>query len=225
MSPKGAISRRCRLCVEKAALFYAPEPARLAYYWRCPSCGFIFLDPRFLPSRKAAVERYLLHDNTEESEGYVEYLQHFIETCIVPFAPVDRPVLDFGSGPHNPPVLTKLLAQRGYSCDCYDPLFAPTRAWRAKRYGCILLHEVAEHLPKPRHTFAQLPGLLDPGGILAIRTRFPPSESLDFGAWWYRMDSTHIAFYPPEAVEKFLKRLGFRLTISRRPDLLVFTAS
>jgi hypothetical protein len=137
MSPRGAIPRRCPLCTEKAALFYVPDLVKKPYYWRCPSCGFIFLDPLFLPSKNAAKERYLLHDNTESSRGYGEYLERFVQTCILPFTPYGSPVLDFG-------------------------------------------------------------------------------------AWWYRIDNTHVSFYPPEALVQFARGFGLRLALQLAPDSLVF---
>ena len=225
MSPRGAIPRRCPLCTEKAALFYVPDLVKKPYYWRCPSCGFIFLDPLFLPSKNAAKERYLLHDNTESSRGYGQYLERFVQTCILPFTPYGSPVLDFGSGPQDPSLLSTILSKAGYSCDSYDPLFNPTMAWRRKKYACIILHEVAEHLPHPRNSFVYLVQRLDPGGILAVRTRFPPNDQKDFGAWWYRVDNTHVSFYPPEALVQFARGFGLRLVLQLPPDSLVFDYS
>ena len=222
MSPKGGAPRRCRLCGEKAALFYAQDSAERPYYWRCPACGFIFLDPRFYPSPSAAKERYLLHDNTAASKGYGEYLERFVRTCVLPFAPPGGSVLDFGSGPQNPSLLSSILLKAGYSCDSYDPLFFPARAWRRKKYRCIILHEVAEHLTRPTFSFSLLAQRLEPEGILAVRTRFPPVDRRDFGAWWYRMDITHISFYPPASLQRLAAKLGLSPALTLFPDSLVF---
>ncbi|TXT49267.1 MAG: 2-polyprenyl-3-methyl-5-hydroxy-6-metoxy-1 4-ben zoquinolmethylase [Spirochaetes bacterium] len=63
---------------------------------------------------------------------------------------------------------------------------------------------------------------LGPGGIFAIRTRFPPQEEARFAAWWYRMDPTHVSFYSPESLGRFLGNRGFDLVARFEPDCLVF---
>jgi len=216
--------RFCKLCGQKAILFHSSDTLDSPFYWRCPACGLVFLDPTFYPSGKAARERYLFHDNSLTSPGYAAFLERFIETCILPFVPVSGHVLDFGSGPQRPPLISSLLSHRGYVCDSYDPIFAPSRTWRKKSYACILLHEVAEHLSHPKETFITLSKRLVPGGILAVRTRFPPSTEKEFASWWYKMDFTHLAFYPPESLELFLSRLGFQSILCQRPDSMVFKA-
>jgi SAM-dependent methyltransferase len=194
-------------------------------YWRCPDCGFLFLDPRHRPGAIEAKQRYLLHTNGESSAGYRNYLEKFAHACIAPFADPGLPVLDFGSGPNPKPVLPLLLAGLGYACDIYDPLFVPTRRWRQRSYGCIILHEVAEHLADPKKTLASLAKRLAPGGILAIRTRFPPQEEDSFSVWWYRMDPTHVSFYSPESLRGFLGNRGFGLVAHIEPDCLVFKST
>ena len=123
------------------------------------------------------------------------------------------------------PVLSGLLKDLGYACDIYDPAFAKTRLWKKRKYSAVLLHEVAEHLKNPSETFNRLAGLVEPGGILAVRTRFPPSGADDLKSWWYRMDPTHVGFFAPRSLSSFFVRNGFSTLRCIEPDIMVFRKS
>ncbi len=214
--------RTCRLCGSPSDSFQAGGMKTPRTYWRCRACGFVFLDPLHIPDRAAARRRYLLHQNDESSPGYREYMENFARRCIAAFADPRLPVLDFGSGPGPKPILPSILAGLGYECEAYDPLFAPGPTWRKRKYGCLALHEVAEHFSRPRRSFAAAARRLGPGGVLAVRTRFIPSDANAFGSWWYKEDPTHLSFYNPEALETFLHSLGFRAEARPDRDMMVF---
>ena len=185
---------RCRLCgsaATRSRLF------GLAEYSFCGDCGFVGLARRFFPTREAEEARYRLHRNDPAEAGYRAFLGLFMEKALEPFLAPGAAVLDFGSGPVS--ALAALLAEKGWAASAYDPYFAPGRAWRRRSWEAIALHEVAEHLRQPGKTLSALSRLLAPGGVLAIRTRFAPENSDDFGSWWYRRDITHIGFYRPES--------------------------
>ena len=53
-----------------------------AQIWKngyCSSCGGYFLDNRFFLSPKEQKERYLLHDNSLENQGYRQFLKKFFQ--------------------------------------------------------------------------------------------------------------------------------------------------
>ena len=217
--------RHCRLCGSAFTLSFAAQDKGAAKtYVRCEECGFVGLLPRYFPNKKEERARYLLHTNAEKTKGYREYLERFIDQALDPYLQPGAPVLDFGSGPAEPPPLTSLMRARGYGCSIYDPYFAPGRVWRARKFSAIALHEVVEHLRRPRQSLLYLVARLSPGGILAIRTRFVPDTVDAFIPWWYRMDSTHLGFFSPESLSRLFEPAGLKLLRSIEPDIMIFRA-
>jgi SAM-dependent methyltransferase len=203
----------CRLCTSRDA---ATRIVDGLAYEDCPRCGYIGLARGHWPDRAAEEARYRLHRNDPAEPGYRAYLERFIDDILAPrLAPGSR-VLDFGSGPE--PALSILLAKRGFGALPYDPFFAPGSSWRRREWDAIVLHEVAEHLREPRRTMAALARRLAPGGLLALRTRFPPERPEDFAPWWYRRDSTHLGFWRRESFAFLATSLGLELVLAREPD-------
>jgi hypothetical protein len=204
----------CRLCASPDAL-----PFRVGdfEYEDCPRCGYIGLVRRFFPDRATEEARYRLHRNDLAQPDYRAYLSTFIDTALVPYLEIGAAVLDFGSGPE--PALSRLLDERGYRTTSYDPFFAPKASWRHRVWEGIAVHEVAEHLRAPARTFAALAKRLAPGGLIAVRTRFPPPTRAEFAAWWYRRDSTHLGFFRPESFARLACRLGLELLLVSSPDI------
>ncbi|HOX31905.1 MAG TPA: class I SAM-dependent methyltransferase [Spirochaetales bacterium] len=211
---------RCRLCSSDSTL---PRLAGGLEYRDCPDCGYIGLAPRHWPSRAEEEARYRLHRNDPAEPGYRAYLGAFAELALEPFLGPGARILDFGSGPV--PALSLLLAERGFAARPYDPFFAPGSSWRRRSWEAIVLHEVAEHLRSPGRTLAALARRLAPGGILAVRTRFPPEDPAGFESWWYRRDSTHLGFWRPESFSRLARDTGLELALVREPDLAVLRAA
>ncbi|MDA8425306.1 MAG: class I SAM-dependent methyltransferase [Treponema sp.] len=206
----------CRLCGSAAT---SPRSFGGTGYLWCGDCGYIALACRFFPSRESEESRYRLHRNDPAEPGYRAFLETFIERALEPFLERGASVLDFGSGPTA--ALAGLLAGRGWAAGFYDPYFAPGGAWRRRSWDGIVLHEVAEHLRQPARTFAALARRLEPGGVLAIRTRFAPDSREAFESWWYRRDSTHLGFYGPRSISGLADALGLGLALLESPDLAV----
>ncbi len=209
----------CRLCGGTTSSLIAPSLSAVTPYFRCRVCGYIGLDPACFPSLEEEKKRYLLHKNSAQDSGYTAYLRQFIDTAILPYLVPGSRVLDFGSGPE--PVLSTLLRDSGFDCDSYDPFFMPGDRWRGSSYDAIVLHEVAEHLHDPGKTLLGIIPYLKPGGLIAVRTRFPPAEDGAFLSWWYRMDSTHVGFFTPAGLEKLFAPRGFYTVRCVPPDILV----
>ncbi len=209
----------CRLCGGTTSSLDAPSSSAATPYSRCHVCGYIGLDPAFFPSREEEKRRYLLHKNSAADSGYAAYLRHFVDTAIFPYLIPGSRILDFGSGPE--PVLSSLLRDSGYDCDSYDPFFMPSDRWRGRDYDAVILHEVVEHLHDPGKTLLGIIPNLKPGGLIAVRTRFPPADDEDFLSWWYRMDPTHVGFFTPASLEKLFAPIGFYVVLCAPPDILV----
>lgn len=209
----------CRLCGAPATDFPLPRGSSFVVYGRCRICGFTGVAAPYFPDAESERERYLLHRNDLGDPGYRRYLDSFVERAILPYADPALPLLDFGSGPE--PSLSSLLSRRGFSVTSFDPFFSPAPAWEKRRYGCIVLHEVAEHLRFPREVLDALAELLLPGGTFALRTRFLPAQESDFAAWWYRQDPTHLGFFAKTSLEYFFLSRKFEILLSLDPDLVV----
>ena len=212
---------RCPICNTRLFQFEVKEKKRSIPYKLCSACGFVCLSKTCHLSAEAKKARYLLHHNDDETSGYHQYLESFIEKAILPFADPSYPVLDFGSGPSKFPTLPRMLRSKGFCCDLYDPVFARTRRWRTKKYGLIILHEVVEHIENPRRTLAMLYERLAPNGLLAIRTRFLPDDLKKFVDWWYRMDPTHISFFQRDGLVTLVQDLGFDRILFECEDIIV----
>ena len=213
-SPGGySAGMACRLCASRDTATRVVEGRS---YEDCPRCGYIGLARRHWPERAAEEARYRLHRNDPSEPGYRSYLERFIDAILAPRLAPGARVLDFGSGPE--PALSILLGERGFAAQPYDPFFAPGSSWRRRGWDAIVLHEVAEHLRAPARTMAALARRLAPGGLLAIRTRFPPERPPEFAGWWYRRDATHLGFWRKESFAYLARELGLELVLAQEPD-------
>ena len=179
-------------------------------YEVCPSCGFTKLKNEFYLSADAEKKRYLLHTNSREDAGYVQWLSAFLHKARLLELTPDACILDFGSGPQ--PVLASLLQERGYKVSIYDQFFAPDPIVLRCSYSVIVLHEVIEHLADPRECLAALLEALAPHGYFAIRTQFRPPTDTDFDAFWYRKDLTHRSFFTKLSFATLAQQLGLAMS-------------
>ena len=178
----------CKLCGSKKIQQIAIEDK----YYYCKNCELIFIDPVSLPSYKKELEVYEGHDNTHENEGYVRRFKDFINTLIVEHIDEIEEVLEYGCGPG--PVLADMLEERGLNVIKYDPFFYPEVNYKKKKYDLITSTEVFEHFWEPKKEVEKLIELIKPDKYLAVMTSFHPGAE-EFKEWWYRRDSTHVAFY------------------------------
>lgn len=186
----------CPLCLgnETASRFFA-EPLRS--YDRCSACGLVFVPRRCHLSPEAEKRRYDLHRNDPEDGGY----RDFLERLIAPLAGHLQPAaegLDFGSGPR--PVMSILLAARGFRMTNYDPFYADDAPALERTYDFVTCAETVEHFRHPAESWAMLFRLVRPGGRLGVMTLLR-EEPAEFSRWWYRQDETHICFYSRATLE------------------------
>jgi len=209
---------QCRLCFGER--FQLKESSRLGgeirAYQECLRCGLISLDQCHWLSASEEKERYLLHQNSAQNDGYIQFLRRGVDPLVsalslsVTHNTTVRGI-DYGCGPE--PTASGILREYGYEVTDYDPFFYPeTLAFRGMadlassasalfevdRFDFVLCTEVIEHLRDPKGEFERMLELLKPGGYLVLMTEVW-DESIPFASWNYLSDPTHITFYQPES--------------------------
>ncbi len=179
-----------RVCVRSRAFF------------RCASCGGVFLSPEERLDRKAQRERYLFHRNDPDDAGYRTFLTNFASAVLSALPRRPRTVFDYGSGPV--PALAGVLdglLGGGTDIRCWDPFFAPGTVFFPGGAELVTCLEVAEHFESPAEGFAGLCRACRPGGAVAVGTLTVPEREKDFERWWYKEDRTHVSFYSGKALD------------------------
>ena len=193
----------CPLCQSQSQPF---SETHQRIYYRCTVCYGIFLDPSFLLSEEKEKERYQLHQNDVDDEGYQNFVSPLVDAVLNTFE-ADDLGLDFGSGTNS--VITSLLRKKGYNIETYDPFFDPNTDALEHTYDYIVSCEVIEHFYQPSKEFARLYSLLKPGGILFCKTNLY-SSSINFESWWYKNDATHVFFYSEKTVQWIKKHFDYQ---------------
>lgn len=196
---------KCTLCSSKTESFYYYEKEDRQYL-RCKNCRAVLMDIGDYPTPDEEVERYESHDNDVEDPRYQEFVSPLVEKVLELY---DRSSLglDYGSG--TGPVITKMLRDRGYSVHTYDPFFDDQPEVLQHRYDYIVSCEVIEHFHHPHKEFTRLKNMLNPGGSLILKTD-PYTDDIDFHAWYYKSDETHVIFYHPQTFKWMKKAFGFQ---------------
>lgn len=192
----------CSLCNGELGLF---QVWRENKYYSCSRCRSIILGQEYYISKKEEKERYEEHNNDVQDKRYQGFVSPIVDRVLVEYKEYDQG-LDFGSG--TGPVITKLLKDRGYNINIYDPFFANYPEKLERKYDYIVCCEVVEHFHRPGEEFKLLKSLLRPGGSLYIMTEIY-SEGMDFESWNYKNDRTHVFFYHKKALEWIKFNYGF----------------
>lgn len=193
---------QCPLCNGRSHLFYK-DKNRLFY--KCDNCRGIFLDKAFLPDRETETLRYHKHNNNAYDLGYQKFANPIVSAIIRDFSPQHKG-LDFGSGSGS--VVSKMLKDRNFQIEQYDPLFHNCPELLERKYDYIACCEVIEHFHNPHKEFAPLKKLLLPGGKIYCMTAVY-SEKVNFSKWYYKNDLTHVFFYHKKTFEWIKKEFGF----------------
>jgi len=207
---------RCHICNEPTMMFVDEQNQML--YHHCKDCEYIFKSPSVYQDLEAQKERYDLHENSAESEGYRAYFQRFLD-FVLPAVRNPKNALDFGCGEST--LLASMLEEEGIECDAYDPLYHPDGLDNTKKYDLILSTEVFEHLQQPKEVFETLLERLNPGGYLAIQTEFHPNEMGAFKNWYYPKDPTHIVFFREKTFEVLASLCNCRVVDDNGKNMVV----
>lgn len=187
----------CLLCSADSIVFYIKEEkerGQLNYYQCQGECGLIFLDPAQRLTAEQEQERYDLHNNDPDDEGYLDFLRRATD-MLVPLLPSGADGLDFGCGPG--PAMQHILEPLGFKVENYDPYYYPNAELLNRKYHFIISTEVFEHLYTPAEVIEQLRAMLQPGTLLAVMTEMvnEPATVDQFEKWWYHSDPTHVSFF------------------------------
>ncbi|MEA2029257.1 MAG: class I SAM-dependent methyltransferase [Campylobacterota bacterium] len=207
---------RCLICDTLCDSF--EDAKRGVLYFECSSCHFIMKSKEHFSSFDTQKERYDLHNNSEENEGYQEYFQRFIDFALSDI-PKPRSVLDFGCGASS--LLAQMISKEGIACDFYDPIYHPNESYKNKTYDLITSVEVFEHLHDPKATLEMLIQSLNPKGYIALQSAFHPHDRERFLSWYYRLDPTHIVFFSPKSFEALAKSLNLSIVASNAKNMVL----
>ncbi len=185
----------------------------------CDNCGFIYKNKEFHLSIDVEHQNYKMHNNSFESEGYVQIFVNLVNEYIKPMN-IEGKILEFGSGPG--PVLKELLIREGYDVFDFDPFFNINVDYLKYKYQLITSTEVVEHFVDPSKEFKHLSGLLQKDGYLLLMTRLRTMDTEEFLNWWYRRDLTHISFYTLETFKEIGKRNGLKIVNTNNVNIIVF---
>lgn len=196
-------------------------PAEVSWnIYHCNVCSFRFVGPETFLSPEKEKERYCLHQNSIEDQGYLDFLNQVVQP-VMPFLKPGMRILDYGCGPT--PALQHLLNQIGFSCEIYDPFFYPNIP--QGKFDVIFSTEAFEHFFAPGKEIEKLANLLNPGGLLGIMTLFYPENEEDFYKWYYLRDPSHVCFYNEKVFEHICGKWGFGKVFSDGKRVEVLTKS
>ena len=210
----------CPLCLNDGTRFLYSSHDRHGprEFYECPVCDLAFVPPEFRLPPDAEMERYLMHDNDPDDEGYRDFLSRLWD-ILRPMLPQGTSGLDYGCGPG--PALAQMMREDGFRVDKYDLYFFPDPKPLSKVYDFITCTETVEHLRKPLDVFALFDSLLKPQGKLGIMTGILDDRS-KFADWYYQRDPTHIAFYTTRSMNWVATRMNWKVQFPAL-NIAVFT--
>jgi len=211
---------KCPLCSFSSTDFFLRSNDR--DYQFCSRCRLVFAPSRFFLPQDEEVGRYLEHQNSLESEGYVDMFRQKIEV-IAKLCPQVKTVLDYGCG--YEPVLTTLLKKEGYDAKGYDPNFFPQPVSNS-RYDMVISTETFEHFKRPEKEIKTILKALSKKGYLAVMTRFYPEKNGGpdhdlFMDWYYQRDPTHICFYSPQTFAWIAGKNACKILYNNEKDFII----
>ena len=211
----------CPLCLTTAKYFTTGENRQ---YFLCGLCELIFVPPEFHVPAESERDRYLEHENSLESEGYVAMFMDKIN-LVKKHCPQIKTALDFGCG--YEPVLKTILEREGIETEIYDLNFFPNLPAN-KTYDLVISTETFEHFKKPKQDIQEVANCVTPSGFLAVMTRFYPlikENSDEFAKWYYQRDPTHIAFYTSKTFQWIAQDMGFQVVLDNKFDFVLLKKS
>ena len=186
---------KCPLCMGPEIVDFAADKNRK--YLACSNCGLVFVPKPFQVSKERELERYKLHNNDFDDEGYRSFLERMVP-IVAERVRTGGKGLDFGCGPSR--VLADMLRTRGFQMSAYDPFFLNEPDVLDDRYEFVTATEVVEHLREPGVVFGTLFEIIREGGFLFLMTQLL-SRDIRFEDWHYKNDVTHISFFSTQTLD------------------------
>jgi|SRR5690625_1372904 len=194
----------CPLCLSVAQLYWQSEKED---YYECKICEAVFLSIQQRLSKSEELERYKLHENNVEDPAYQNFLKPITQAIEKDFS-TQSIGLDFGCG--SGPVAAKMLAEKDYKVNLFDPYFYNNLENLNQQYDFIICCEVMEHFYQPKKEFEKLNSLLKPAGKLYGKTSLMSKAiKKDFGNWYYKDDPTHVFLYTVNTLKKIKENHQF----------------
>jgi len=209
---------KCPLCQRSDELSPLAGPDKRAYLL-CNFCKLIHSEASYKLTVDEEKARYLLHNNSEEEPGYVQFLSRSIKH-VKPYADPLLTALDYGCGPA--PVLAKLVvAELNIPTEYYDPYFFNHTEMLNRQYDLVFSTEVFEHFQHAREEINKVVDLVREGGILCIMTEVYTDASR-FSGWYYARDPTHMSFFHEESIKYIASNWNLELLASNDARVFVF---
>ena len=205
----------CRLCgSDQTGDVLTGEDGRI--HFLCGECLLINTEARYFLSKEEEKKRYLLHENSPQDKGYLNFLMQAVSPALR-FLTKGMNGLDYGCGPG--PAISVLLEERGYDCQNYDPFFFKDTP--QKKPGFIFATEVIEHFFFPAEELGKLKELLEPGGILVLMTQ-RWKEKDTFSTWYYARDDSHVSFYHTKTFDFIAETFGLEKLFDDGERVVIF---
>jgi SAM-dependent methyltransferase len=199
-------------CEERRGTVLYPAGVPI-YYYRCPTCGFLFTTALDHFSQDDFLE-YIYNDDykvVDPDYGKVRPANNLV--MLLNLFPEIRPkrILDYGGGNGE---LAGLLREAGFAhVESYDP-FVPDYSERPSgKFDCVLSFEVVEHSTDPVGVFSDMNEFLEESGLILFSTVLQPKDLNDFGLrWWYAGPRNgHVSLHTLVSLNKIASRFGFHL--------------
>ncbi len=209
---------KCPMCFSFASKAMLVNPKDLKRYFDCSSCHLVFLDRSQCLSAEEEKARYLTHNNDIDDPKYQKFVSD-ITDYVSDYIPTTALGLDFGAG--TGPVIAKVLGEKKYQVNLFDPYFHNDDEVLKLNYDFIISCEVVEHFNYPEKEFRLLNGMLKDKSVLIIKTDVF-LEKINFATWYYRKDPTHISFYRLQTMHWIKEHYGFKNFLNLNDRTVVF---
>lgn len=208
------MSIKCPLCNGKSDSFYN---SNTQHFFQCQTCFGIFRDPKTFLNNIEEEKRYLHHKNSMDDIGYIKFADPII-SFVKKHCNINQKGLDFGAG--HTPVISEILKADQFQVKIYDPFFFNNQSLLNHKYDFITSCEVIEHFYKPLKEFTLLYNLLKPEGVLICMTMVY-DKTIDFAAWFYKNEPTHVFIYQKETFLWIKNHFGYK-NVKVEKRLIVF---
>ena len=188
------------------------------FYFICDTCGSYVKDYQFYLNNLQEKIIYEEHKNDVNDIRYQNFTSPITKAILSTFTSKDLG-LDYGCG--TAPVISKLLKDKGYQVELYDPYFYPNENYQNYQYDYIFSCEVFEHFYNPKQEIEKLLSILKPTGSLLVMSLIYDFE-VDFKNWYYRKDPTHVFIYTLKTIQFIAEKYNLKSKIENN-RLVIFS--